>query len=151
MFDGQGWPGGRLWFRRLQLLDEGNLVRRQQAAKRTLLNLGITFNVYGDGSGTERIFPFDIIPRIIAGEEWQRIERGLKQRVQALNLVIAGWQDRLRRSVNELPADALAGIHTDLAAVTAPPARGREFRHQFLTRTGFKGVQMLGARLRNET
>src|SRR6266511_5747154 len=50
--------------------------------------MGITFHVYGDSAGTERIFPFDIIPRIVGSAEWQWIERGLKQRVSALNLFI---------------------------------------------------------------
>ena len=47
--------------------------------------MGITFNVYGDTAGAERIFPFDMIPRIIAAQEWEWIERGLRQRVHALN------------------------------------------------------------------
>jgi uncharacterized circularly permuted ATP-grasp superfamily protein len=47
--------------------------------------MGITFNVYGDSAGAERIFPFDLIPRIVPGDEWDYIERGLKQRVHALN------------------------------------------------------------------
>jgi uncharacterized circularly permuted ATP-grasp superfamily protein len=50
--------------------------------------MGITFGVYGDGSGTERIFPFDLVPRIVAAAEWAHIERGLKQRIRALNLFI---------------------------------------------------------------
>src|SRR5258705_5393108 len=48
----------------------------------------ITFNVYGDEAGTERIFPFDVIPRIVEATDWALIERGLKQRIQALNLFI---------------------------------------------------------------
>jgi len=50
--------------------------------------MGITFNVYGDGAGTERIFPFDLIPRIVPAAEWAWLERGLKQRIYALNLFI---------------------------------------------------------------
>ena len=50
--------------------------------------MGITFNVYGDTAGTERIFPFDLIPRIIPAAEWDHIERGLKQRIHALNAFI---------------------------------------------------------------
>ena len=61
------------------------LTRKQQAAERVLLQMGITFNVYGADAGTERIFPFDIVPRIIPSSEWSMIERGLKQRVHALN------------------------------------------------------------------
>ncbi len=44
--------------------------------------MGITFNVYGQQAGVEKIFPFDILPRIVSGAEWTRIEKGLKQRIQ---------------------------------------------------------------------
>jgi uncharacterized circularly permuted ATP-grasp superfamily protein len=67
----------------------GELQQRQRAAEQTLLHMGITFNVYGDDAGTERIFPFDLIPRIVEAADWAYIERGLKQRIQALNLFIA--------------------------------------------------------------
>src|ERR1043166_7497426 len=67
---------------------DGELLERQQAAERALLQGGITFNVYGDGAATERIFPFDVIPRIIEAKEWERLENGLKQRVYALNLFL---------------------------------------------------------------
>jgi len=60
----------------------------QKAAEMAFFNMGITFTVTGDDSGVERIFPFDILPRIIDGKEWSTIENGLKQRVQALNLFI---------------------------------------------------------------
>lgn len=52
------------------------------------MNLGITFNVYGNSNAEEKIFPFDIIPRIIDSKEWEYIEKGLKQRITALNLFI---------------------------------------------------------------
>ena len=67
---------------------DGELLRRQQSAERALLHMGITFNVYGDGAGTERIFPFDLLPRIVTAVEWDWIEQGLKQRIRALNLFI---------------------------------------------------------------
>jgi len=63
-------------------------LRRQRAAEKWLLHLGITFNVYGDNAGTEKIFPFDIIPRIVPAREWATIERGLVQRITALNLFL---------------------------------------------------------------
>jgi uncharacterized circularly permuted ATP-grasp superfamily protein len=50
--------------------------------------MGVTFNVYGDSAGTERIFPFDLVPRIVCGDEWEWIERGLQQRIRALNTFI---------------------------------------------------------------
>ena len=52
------------------------------------LRQGVTFNVYGDSRGTERIFPFDLVPRIIPAKEWELIERGLVQRITALNLFL---------------------------------------------------------------
>jgi uncharacterized circularly permuted ATP-grasp superfamily protein len=87
MFDAQGAarPEARLLLETVESLEEGQLQRCQRAAERLLLQLGITFNVYGDSAGTERIFPFDLIPRIVRAEEWTRIERGLKQRIHALN------------------------------------------------------------------
>ena len=86
--DGQARSGAAPLLERVTSLPEGELVRRQQAAERDLLNLGITFTVYGDEAGTERIFPFDILPRIVGAADWATIEDGLKQRIQALNLFI---------------------------------------------------------------
>lgn len=65
-----------------------DLLNRQQAIERALMRMGITFAVYGDTQGTEKIFPFDVIPRIISSIEWSHVEAGLKQRITALNLFI---------------------------------------------------------------
>lgn len=73
----------------LERLGGDELRRLQGAAETALMKMGITFTVYGDDQGTERIFPFDVLPRVIAAGDWQRTEAGLKQRVQALNLFIA--------------------------------------------------------------
>jgi len=90
MFDEQGRPRTRAevlaW--RLKSLSAGELPRRQKAADTALLNMGITFNVYGHEAGTEKIWPFDLIPRIIDFAEWKFIEAGLRQRITALNLFI---------------------------------------------------------------
>jgi len=90
MLDGQGRPrpGSEPVVKIIESLPGDDLVRRQRAAERALMNLGITFNVYGDDAGTERIFPFDIVPRIIQDKEWETLERGLRQRVRALNLFV---------------------------------------------------------------
>lgn len=87
MFDAAGnvRPEARLLLETIQSLEEGHFLRCQRAAERLLLQMGITFNVYGDSAGAERIFPFDLIPRIVRAEEWEWIERGLKQRIHALN------------------------------------------------------------------
>jgi len=86
--DGKPRPGARQIVQLLESLTDGELFRRQGAAERALLHMGITFNVYGDNAGTERIFPFDIIPRIIEAAEWEVVESGLRQRIEALNLFI---------------------------------------------------------------
>ena len=57
-------PGAEVLARRIESLADGELISLQKAAEATLMQMGITFNVYGDSEGTERIFPFDIIPRI---------------------------------------------------------------------------------------
>src|SRR5271170_6805602 len=66
--DGQPRSSGELLAGKLASLSEGELLRRQKAADLALLNMGITFNVYGHEAGTEKIWPFDIVPRIL---EWQ--------------------------------------------------------------------------------
>ena len=87
MFDsgGHAREEARLLLETIQSLEDGELLRCQRVAETLLLQMGITFNVYGDSAGTERIFPFDLIPRIVRAEEWEWIERGLKQRIHALN------------------------------------------------------------------
>lgn len=76
-----------LLYELLQLPAE-ELRRRQQIADLSFLHQGITFTVYGREEGTERIFPNDLLPRILTHEEWSRIERGLEQRITALNLFL---------------------------------------------------------------
>jgi uncharacterized circularly permuted ATP-grasp superfamily protein len=90
MFVREGEPraSARQLLASIESLPEGEILHRQQAAERELLQMGITFNVYGEHDGVEKIFPFDIVPRIVGAGEWRRIERGLKQRIQALNLFI---------------------------------------------------------------
>ena len=61
---------------------------RRHAVDLAFLRQGITFNVYGDSAGTEKIFPFDLMPRIISAAEWDYLERGLIQRITALNLFL---------------------------------------------------------------
>jgi uncharacterized circularly permuted ATP-grasp superfamily protein len=86
--DGSPRSGAQLLQERIASLPDGELLARQAAAERLLLQNGITFNVYTDSAATEKIFPFDIIPRIVEAAEWDWLEKGLKQRVYALNLFI---------------------------------------------------------------
>ncbi|MDY6807326.1 MAG: circularly permuted type 2 ATP-grasp protein [Cyanobacteriota bacterium] len=78
-----------LLIEKINSLSPEELLIRQEAAQKAMMKLGATFNVYGDNRGTERIFPFDVIPRIVSNSEWNWLEKGLKQRIQALNLFIA--------------------------------------------------------------
>ncbi len=90
MFRADGEP--RAHYRELHdLLRElplSEMRRRKQSADTSFLHQGITFTVYGREEGTERIFPHDLLPRIITSKEWETIERGLAQRITALNLFL---------------------------------------------------------------
>lgn len=72
----------------LRSIDHTEFEQTRLSVEAALLQQGVTFHVYGDADGTERIFPFDLMPRIIPRSEWQRIEAGLIQRVTALNLFL---------------------------------------------------------------
>lgn len=69
------------WFRNTDQFS----IRQKSASGTAFHRIGITFNVYGEDEGTERLIPFDSVPRIIPAGEWQRIDRGIRQRVKALN------------------------------------------------------------------
>jgi uncharacterized circularly permuted ATP-grasp superfamily protein len=69
----------------LARLEHAELQERQNLAELDILTMGITFTVYSDGRGIDRAWPFDIIPRVIAAAEWRRVERGLMQRLRAIN------------------------------------------------------------------
>ena len=73
---------------RISALNPLEYEEKRSQAVSSFLEHGITFTVYGDSEGAERIFPFDLIPRVIPGNEWSVIERGLKQRILALNLFL---------------------------------------------------------------
>jgi uncharacterized circularly permuted ATP-grasp superfamily protein len=90
LFEGIGRPrrGSALLLRKFASLPDGELRKRQQAAERVILNMGMTFGVYGSDEGHEQIFPFDIVPRIVEAPDWTLIDTGLRQRLRALNLFI---------------------------------------------------------------
>jgi uncharacterized circularly permuted ATP-grasp superfamily protein len=85
---GKPRPGTKILINRLKSFPKGEILRRQKAAEAALFNMGVTFTVYSDESGIEKIFPFDILPRIVEPGDWDLIEKGLKQRICALNLFI---------------------------------------------------------------
>src|SRR3984957_4777632 len=72
----------------LARLPQEELQHRKQSADLSFLTQGITFTVYGRDEGTERIFPYDMLPRLITAQEWNHIESGLTQRITALNLFL---------------------------------------------------------------
>ncbi len=90
MFDSEGAVRDHYLaiYQRLLELPAGELQNRQQAADLSFLHQGITFTVYGNDEQLERIFPYDLLPRIITGAEWGTIERGLTQRITAINLFL---------------------------------------------------------------
>ncbi len=90
LFEGIGRPrrGSALLLRKFASLPDGELKKRQQAAERVILNMGMTFGVYGSDEGHEQIFPFDIVPRIVEAPDWALIDTGLRQRLRALNLFL---------------------------------------------------------------
>jgi uncharacterized circularly permuted ATP-grasp superfamily protein len=88
--DGQPHPPVDRLVRQLNEIGPQQFRRRQKLADTTFLHSGVTFSVYeSEGTDTERIFPFDLIPRIVSAEEWRDVERGLVQRVRALNLFLS--------------------------------------------------------------
>lgn len=83
---GEVRPHYRRLLERVESLSVEDFDRKRRIAEQSYLNQGITFTVYNEKQeGTERIFPFDLIPRIIPASEWEHVERGLKQRLTALN------------------------------------------------------------------
>jgi uncharacterized circularly permuted ATP-grasp superfamily protein len=106
--DGRPRPHVQLLLDTIQSLSDGQLLRYKHAAERLLLQMGITFNVYGDSQGAERIFPFDLVPRIIPASEWDYIERGLKQRIHALNAFLDDvYHDQKILKDGTIPADVV--------------------------------------------
>jgi len=86
--DGSVRPHYRAFSDWVKRTGDDQLAQKREQAERAFHRIGITFAVYGETSGTERLIPFDIVPRIIPAAEWRTLERGLKQRVQALNLFL---------------------------------------------------------------
>lgn len=98
MFEAPGRPRQQYskLFALLEKMSPSQFEERRKLADIAFLLQGITFTVYSDGAGTERLFPFDLIPRILSATEWKRIETGLAQRVQALNLFLQDVYGRQR-------------------------------------------------------
>jgi uncharacterized circularly permuted ATP-grasp superfamily protein len=94
----------------LTSLPAEELIRRQQACEQSFLHQGITFTVYGHDDATEKIIPTDLLPRIIPGREWDRLEAGLRQRIHALNLFLKDvYNDGRILSAGIVPRDLVYG------------------------------------------
>jgi uncharacterized circularly permuted ATP-grasp superfamily protein len=110
LFQAPGQPraAGAALVDRIHQLGAGELLQRQQAAQQALFKLGATFGVYGNDQDHERIFPFDVIPRIISAQEWSYLEQGLKQRIHALNLFIDDiYHDQKILKDGQIPAELI--------------------------------------------
>jgi len=81
-------PEYKKFFHAIENLASDEMTRKDELAKKLFMSQGITFTVYSSGEGIEKIFPFDIIPRIIKNEEWKHVEAGIKQRLTALNIFL---------------------------------------------------------------
>ncbi len=98
-----------LWHR-LQQLELQQFRVRAEDAERELFTLGITFTVYSDRTAIDRILPFDVIPRVITAADWRRIDRGVKQRIKAMNLFLWDvYHDRKILKDGVIPADLVLG------------------------------------------
>jgi uncharacterized circularly permuted ATP-grasp superfamily protein len=103
-------PAAAALVERLRSLPIAELQERQTLADIDILALGITFTVYHDGRGTDRAWPMDIVPRVIAAAEWAAVERGLRQRLTALNRFIDDvYHERRVVADGVFPADLLDG------------------------------------------
>ena len=133
MFTAQGEvrPHYDVMYERMSTLGAEELEERQSTLERSFLLQGITFTVYGAEASTERIIPTDLFPRIIPAAEWSHIEKGLVQRLKALNLFLAdiyGDQQILKDGV--VPRDLVLGA----------PSFRREMQHLFVPHGAYANV-----------
>jgi uncharacterized circularly permuted ATP-grasp superfamily protein len=121
---GEPRPGLDLLVQKLHDMPAAELLRRQDMAERALFRMGITFNVYGDNQGVEKIFPFDVIPRPVAAAEYRHIEAGLRQRTKALNFFIQDvYHDREIVRAGVVPAfviDSCSGFREQCRGLQPP-------------------------------
>ena len=107
---GEVRPHYRRLTERLKTLEETEFNQRRAAVDLAFLSKGVTFTVYGDNEGTERIFPFDLVPRIIPAAEWSKLEAGLAQRITALNLFLHDiYHEQKILKDNVVPASLILG------------------------------------------
>jgi uncharacterized circularly permuted ATP-grasp superfamily protein len=114
----------RSYFQWLNSSPEQTLTQRRAQADLLFRRIGITFTVYGDEGGTERLIPSDVIPRIITADEWDYLERGLAQRVRAINLFLADiYHEQKILKANLIPSEQILGnaqFQTKMVGVNVP-------------------------------
>lgn len=123
----------------LDRLPRSDFRQRRKLAEESLLRHGVTFAVYSDDrAGVERVFPFDLVPRIVTGEDWAEIERGLQQRVRALNLFLDDLYHGKQRILKEkvLPRELV-----EASSGYVPEAKG--IRPQGGVRIQIAGVDLI--------
>ena len=105
-------------------------LERRTSADLAFINQGITFSVYSDRRGTEKIFPFDLIPRPVCGKEWDRLEAGLIQRIRALNLFLDDvYHDQRILKEGVIPANLVLeskGFRPEMVGFSPP---GKQYVH----------------------
>jgi len=120
--------------------DASRLKAKQREAEEVFRLTGITFNVYGKAEAEERLIPFDIVPRVISGREWQRLERGIEQRVRAINAFLYDIYHRQEIvRAGRVPADMIARNEAFLPQMLGVSPPGRVYTHIVgidLVRTG---------------
>ncbi|MEM0899534.1 MAG: circularly permuted type 2 ATP-grasp protein [Pseudomonadota bacterium] len=120
--------------------DAKTLKKKSEDAERFFRKVGITFNVYGDDEAQERLIPFDIVPRIISAREWARLERGIEQRVRAVNAFLSDIyhrQEILRAGI--IPTELIANNDAFLPEMIGVDPPGGVYTHIVgtdLVRTG---------------
>jgi uncharacterized circularly permuted ATP-grasp superfamily protein len=122
--DGEPRPYAKGLYEVLCRLPPDELLRRQTMCEQTFLHQGITFTVYGHEQQTEKIIPTDLLPRIVRGAEWDQLERGLKQRILALNLFLKDiYGDAKILADKVIPRDLVYGskhFHREMRGVNVP-------------------------------
>lgn len=107
---GRSRPAGRAVARKIRSMTPEQIRERQQAAELAIKTMGITFTVYSQGENIDRAWPYDIIPRTISGKDWDRVEAGLKQRLNAMNHFIDDiYNDRRILKDGLVPDDLILG------------------------------------------
>jgi uncharacterized circularly permuted ATP-grasp superfamily protein len=106
------------------------IAQNRHAADLLFHRVGITFAVYGEASGTERLIPFDIVPHVIPGAEWERLARGLRQRVAALNRFLHDiYHGQQILKAGKIPAEQVLGnaqFRQEMVGIEVP---GRVYAH----------------------